>query len=347
MTLPEAAKDDSGSSEAIDPKEYAQVHKTFNENYDGQGTTAQRSAERAGWEWPKDMASESPNSEHSSPSETSKNEESETPVEPSVQEERAEAEDNTTPPPRRRHYRTRQCRICLEEVPPSFETPTEGIGAFLNPSPKVIYVSEPESGRLIRPCKCRGSQAYIHEGCLEQWRYADSGFSDRNFWHCPTCKFIYRIERMKWARMISSTVAQIVLTSFIMFAAVFLLGFIADPIINLYFDPGGTIASVATGGGLPELEDELTELDGWAMHFMKGLTSIGVLGFVKVIWAMSPITMWNFRGGLFGTGGRNGRVRAGVTGRDRTDTTFWLLVIIGVVTFLVVSEVRCQTGFKH
>jgi hypothetical protein len=47
--------------------------------------------------------------------------------------------------------------------------------------------------------------------------------------------------------------------------------------------------------------------------------------------------MWNFRGGLFNSGGRNGRARAGVTGRDRTDSTFWLLVIVGVITFLVVS----------
>lgn len=312
----------------------------------------------SGWTWPKDMVPETSASEQPLPPQIFKNSGPEPPVleeaslpgifkegpesrESPVKEEHTQEQDHATPPPKRTHYKPRQCRICLEEVLPSFEPASEGIGAFLNPSPKVSYISsDPESGRLIRPCKCRGSQAYVHEGCLQAWRHADPRYGERNFWECPTCKFKYRLERMKWSRFITSAVAQIGITTLIMLTTVFLLGFIADPIINLYFEPGATIASVATGNGLAplELEDELAEYDGWIMHFMKGLTSIGVLGFVKVIWAVSPITWWNIRGGgLFGGGGRNGRVRAGVTGRDRADTTFWILVIVGVVTFLYVS----------
>ncbi|TVY46059.1 E3 ubiquitin-protein ligase [Lachnellula occidentalis] len=338
MTTPEAAGEDSRRNETSDLKLEAGLFQTYNQNYHDQGgaATTVRQAERAGWEWPRDMATE-PSHEERIPLPGAFKDEPEPPIEP-VEEEHVEGQDNTAPPPRRRYYKPRQCRICLEEVLPSFETPSEGIGAFLNPSPKVSYISEdPESGRLLRPCKCTGSQAYVHEGCLQAWRHADPRYGDRNFWDCPTCKFRYRLERMKWSRMISSTLTQVVLTIFIMFATVFLLGFVADPIMNLYFEPGATIASVATGGGIGgplDFEEELAEYDGWVMHFMKGLTSIGVLGFVKVIWAMSPVTIWNFRGGLFGSGGRSGRVRAGVTGRDRTDSTFWLLVIVGVVTFL-------------
>jgi len=305
-------------------------------------------ARHAGWQWPEDMASESSKTEPIPQFDTFPDEHPVTAEETPAQEEAHAGEsNNTTPPPRQRQrqYKPRQCRICLEEVLPTFEIPTEGMSTFFNPAPKVTYISaEPESGRLIRPCKCRGSQAYVHEGCLQEWRHADPRYGERNFWECPTCKFRYRLERMKWSRIISSTLAQMFLTIFIMFATVFLLGFIADPIINLYFEPGATIASVATGRGLEplEFEDDLEELNGWLAHFAKGLTSIGVLGFVKVMWAMNPITWWNIRqtGFLFGGGGgRNGRVRAGVTGRDRTENTFWLVVIVGVITFLVVS--RC------
>ncbi|TVY73576.1 hypothetical protein LSUE1_G004081 [Lachnellula suecica] len=300
-------------------------------------------ATHASWQWPDDITPEAPSEEPTPvpPSGTFKNEEPETTEEIPKQEEHAGEQDKTTPPPKQRHYKPRQCRICLEEVLPTFETPTEGISAFLNPSPKVTYTSsDPESGRLIRPCKCRGSQAYVHEGCLQHWRHADPRYGQRNFWECPTCQFRYRLERMKWSRIISSTLAQIGLTIFIMFATVFLLGFVADPIINMYFEPAATITSVATGGGIGQLdfEDELEGYADWVIHFMKGLTSIGVLGFVKVMWAMSPLSYWHMRQGgvLFGGGGgqRVGRVRVGVNGRDRAENTFWLIVIVGIVTFL-------------
>lgn len=296
---------------------------------------------KTAWEWPEDMTSNPSKAEQTHRAE----EEQDAPKQAAAKEDHAAEHEETAHPSRkrkrRRHYNPRQCRICLEEVLPTFETPTEGIASFFNPSPKVTYISsDPESGRLLRPCKCRGSQAYVHEGCLQEWRHADSRYGARNYYECPTCKFRYRLERMKWSRLISNTLTQIALTTFIMFIAVFLLGFVADPIINLYFEPTATITNVATGSGLghSEFEDELLELDGWSMHFLKGLTSIGLLGFLKVV-LMAPLTWFNFRtGGIFGGfrigGGRNGRVRAGVTGRDRTENTFWIVVIIGVVTFL-------------
>lgn len=296
------------------------------------------------WTWPEDILKETSNSEQIP---TPKEEPGK--AEPPAAEEQRQGmeQENTAPPPRQRHYRARQCRICLEEVQPTFEPPAEGVSAFFNPAPRVTYISEdPESGRLLRPCKCRGSQAYVHEGCLQEWRFADPGLGARNYWQCPTCKFQYRLERMKWSRAISSTPVQLVLTIFVMFVAVFLLGFVADPVINLYFEPASTLASIATGNspGYLEIEEDLLELDGWTMHFLKGLTSIGVLGFLKVF-ITAPLAWWNFRqGGLFGGfgyggGGRNGRVRAGVTGRDRTENTFWIVVIIGILTMLYVSAI--------
>jgi uncharacterized membrane protein YidH (DUF202 family) len=254
-------------------------------------------------------------------------------------EEADHVEEEEIPWRPQKHYPTRTCRICLEEVLPTFDIPTGGMPSILQPTPRVKYISEdPESGRLLRPCKCRGSQKYVHEGCLNAWRRSNPAFDSKTYYECPTCKFKYSFERMRWGRYISSTSLQLVITVAIMFGTVFIFGFVADPIINLYLDPYETITSLPTGGavGLLEYEDAT-----WAEHFLKGLASLGLLGFVKVFFAMSPWNWWNLRRGGFLNGGR----RQGGTGRDRLEDISWTVVIIGVITFLVAvwSWVRAWT----
>ena len=110
-------------------------------------------------------------------------------------------------------------------------------------------------------------------------------------------------------------------------------------IINLYLDPFDTITSTATGGTLPTIHIEDAD-DSWAEHFLKGLASLGLLGFVKVFFAMSPWHWWNLRqGGLFGGGGG----RRGGGGRERLQNLSWTVVVIGVLTFLYVSRVYLRT----
>jgi hypothetical protein len=245
--------------------------------------------------------------------------------------------DTTDAPPKaQKHYAPRTCRICLEVVPPTFEPAPEGLSGILHPPPRVTFISQDsESGRLIRPCKCKGTQRYVHEGCLQQWRYADPGFGRRNYFECPTCKFRYRLERMRWSRWISSTATQIILTILILFTTVFILGFVADPILNLYMDPLGTLTTnplsrVETT--VPVLEDEKAT---WWEHILKGLASLGLLGVMKVIFA-SPWQWFQLRnaGLLGGARPRNGRA---ANGRDRLESISWYLVAIGVFTFLWVG----------
>ncbi|APA16199.1 hypothetical protein SS1G_10385 [Sclerotinia sclerotiorum 1980 UF-70] len=236
-------------------------------------------------------------------------------------------------PKRRRYYPPRQCRICLETVEPTFETPTAGIASILNPTPRVMYTSEdPELGRLMRPCKCKGSQRHVHEGCLTAWRHADPLYGARNYYECPTCKFQYHFQRIKWGHLISSTFAQLCLTLAILFVTIFVMGFVADPIINFYLDPYSTILSFPSmGGSGPALHIVETETTTWTEHLLKGLASLGMLGFVKIFFAMSSFSWWNIRQtGVFG----GGRVRAG-TGRNRLENISWTLVIIGIGAFLV------------
>lgn len=128
------------------------------------------------------------------------------------------------------------------------------------------------------------------------------------------------------------TAAQIALTVFILFLVVFFLGFVADPIMGLYYDPSSFITEGLTGSAYDDVydfEDEGPET--WVDHFLKGFASLGLISFLKVLFA-SPF-YW-LRSSGFGTGGR----RAGTTGRDRMANVSWLIVVIGVITFLVVSK---------
>jgi hypothetical protein len=266
---------------------------------------------------------------------------------PAKEENEDNANEGGNAPRPQRHYPPRTCRICFETVLPSFEPPPEGVASFFNPEPTVHYISEdPESGRLIRPCKCTGSSRYVHEGCLQAWRHADPAYKKRNFWECPTCKFRYRLERMRWSRWISSRFLQVFLTIAILFVTVFMFGFIADPIINLYLDPYETIISIPSGGS-PSLLSEL-HLDDedatWAEHFLKGLASLGLMGFAKALFTMSPFRWWSFRTNLGGGGGRRGRA---TTGRDRLEDISWSLVFIGVVTFLYVSLIKILGSYEN
>ena len=238
-------------------------------------------------------------------------------------------------PPRkpRTHWPPRTCRICLETVNPTFHPPSDTVPNLFQSSPSVTYDStDPESGRLLRPCKCKGSSKYVHEGCLQAWRHADPGYARRNYWQCPTCGFQYRLERMRWGRWISSTATQIVLTIFIFFTALFIMGFVADPIINLYVDPLSVISTNPLAKVGQKIEPIFTDDEKvtWTEHFVKGLASLGLLGFVKVIFALSPWQWWNLRtSGIMNTGGRSGN-----TGRDRLASISWIVVLIGIGTFL-------------
>ena len=241
----------------------------------------------------------------------------------------------------RNHWPPRTCRICFETVEPTFHTPSEGVPGMFQSSPSVSYESsDPETGRLLRPCKCKGSSKYVHESCLQAWRHADPEYGKRNYWQCPTCGFRYRLERMRWGRWISSTATQIILTCFIFFMALFVLGFVADPIINIYADPYSILSSAPLSKFGARLEPMLTDDDiaSWTEHFIKGLASLGLLGFVKVFFALSPWQWWNIRTSGIMNGGRSRN-----TGRDRLASISWVVVVIGIATFLWVfsMSIRC------
>lgn len=229
------------------------------------------------------------------------------------------------PPPKRRrtHYPPRQCRICLEVVQPTFHETTDSVlPASMQAAPRVTYESE-DGGRLLSPCKCKGSQRYVHEECLNAWRRADPT-QKRNYWECPTCRYRYKLQRLTWSAWITSTSAQLALTLFILVASVFLLGFVADPIINMYLDP---VTTVATAGGRADSLIWEDEPNGWFEHMIKGLASLGLVGFAKFFFTLSPFQWFQVRTGFGG-----GRSAVGGSGRDRLQQISWITLAIGIAT---------------
>jgi len=114
---------------------------------------------------------------------------------------------------------------------------------------------------------------------------------------------------------------------------VFCLGFIADPIINMYLDPWSYL--------MPWSSSDYYYYDGdeepytWYEHFAKGLASMGVLGFLKTLFA-SPLQ-------IFRIGGGRGRT----TARDRYEQVSWIIILIGVGTFLVVGLILRTSYWKQ
>ncbi|KAI0542048.1 hypothetical protein GGR58DRAFT_510402 [Xylaria digitata] len=221
---------------------------------------------------------------------------------------------------------SRKCRICLDWVPPTYED-VGVLGGMRNRRPRRQYISE-DGDRLISPCLCKGSIKYMHEGCLKLWMNENPAKG----YKCDICKYEYRIERLSWAQRIRSPVISLTMTLAILFATVFLLGFVADPILGLWLDPVGTITDSVIPGTRFADEDiiDLGEADGWFEHLLKGVFSLGLLGFVKAFLAMSPWQWWNLRTSGIVSGGAR---RAG-TGRQRMENINLTLVLIGVLTFL-------------
>jgi hypothetical protein len=50
-----------------------------------------------------------------------------------------------------------------------------------------------ECGKLIAPCRCRGSVRFVHAACLNEWRVASA--NPRAFHRCDQCGYVYRTRR--------------------------------------------------------------------------------------------------------------------------------------------------------
>lgn len=221
-------------------------------------------------------------------------------------------------------YPSRMCRICHEDVWPEITMYPPGLPPAFQ-RPLVEYKNDDEYGRLIRPCKCRGGMRYIHELCLKRSRIDTN--RPGSLWKCHECGHQFNFKRLTLQRYMGSTVASAGLTVVVMVLIMFVLGFFADPIINLYVDPYDTLV---TGNenlwSEIELRNANDNVQGWGLHFLKGLVSMGLMGFLKTA-LLNPFQWWNLRG----TGWISARSSGtATTGRDRAASISWIAIVIGI-----------------
>ncbi|KIX96339.1 uncharacterized protein Z520_08117 [Fonsecaea multimorphosa CBS 102226] len=222
-------------------------------------------------------------------------------------------------------YPTRTCRLCLEEVPATVTLYPPGLPPAFQ-RPVVEYKNEDEYGRLIKPCHCRGGMRYIHELCLRRSR--TEGVRPGSLWKCHECGYQFNFNRLTVQKYLGSRTASGALTAFVMLVIVFLLGFIADPILNLYTDPYETIVGHEDVWQAVDVNDSKGSLSGWAQHFTKGLVSMGVLSFLRTM-ILNPFQWWNLRNTGLVTGRVSGR---SATGRDRAVNISWIVVAMGILS---------------
>ena len=222
-------------------------------------------------------------------------------------------------------YPTRTCRLCLEEVAATVTLYPPGLPMALQ-HPVVEYLSDNEYGRLCKPCKCKGGMRYIHELCLRRCRTESQ--RPGAMWKCDLCGYEFNFARLTMQRYLGSKKVSGLLTILFMLAVMFVLGFVADPILNLYTDPYETIIGHEDLWQRVQVNQAKDKLGSWGQHFVKGLVSMGVLSFLRTM-LLNPFHWFNLRNsGLVG-GRASGRA---TTGRDRAVNVSWLMIAIGVVT---------------
>ena len=219
-------------------------------------------------------------------------------------------------------YPTRMCRICYEDVVPTVTMYPPGLPPKLQ-RPHVEYKNDDEYGRLIRPCKCRGGMRYIHENCLLRSR--TSGVRPNSLWKCHECGHQFNFQRLTIQRYLGSRISSGMLAVLFMLIVMFGLGFVADPLINLYVDPYDVVVGNEDYWREIDINASKDSVSGWSLHFLKGMISMGLVGFLKTA-LLNPFHWWNFRT----TGWSSGRSTGTTTGRDRAVNISWVAVIIGI-----------------
>ena len=155
----------------------------------------------------------------------------------------------------------KQCRICFDDA-------------------------DDASNPMLRPCRCRGSMAWVHMGCLDHWR--TNSANPRSFYRCDQCHFEYRfgtpagVDRFTVARFLSTRFAVHLLSLAALAAVIFVAGFVAKmfdsslgwwDVIACFNINHYMVGSIATGAG---------SLIGWVTTVLPygGFRMFGDFGFL-------------------------------------------------------------------
>lgn len=62
-------------------------------------------------------------------------------------------------------------------------------------------------GRLISPCRCRGTMKFVHLSCLNTWRYASP--NAKSVYQCDQCGYRYNFNRTQYAAIVGSLYTRV------------------------------------------------------------------------------------------------------------------------------------------
>ena len=88
-----------------------------------------------------------------------------------------------------------------------------------DPEPDPVH-----GARLIRPCNCAGSLAFVHLACLNRWRSTSTAARTR----CDVCLFEYQVRRSSLADLLMSDLGAQIVTALLILLLVFASGFLLD-----------------------------------------------------------------------------------------------------------------------
>jgi hypothetical protein len=181
-----------------------------------------------------------------------------------------ETPQSSLPPPSKTASRT--CRICFETVSSAID-PASGEPSYGN--------SDCPDSRLLRPCKCSGSQRYVHESCLQSYR--THNLLQDSYVKCPTCGYSYRLETSPLRGFITHSATQVLTTGTIVAFLIFTAGYAAIPLLSI------TIRFRQTLEYGIMLIPWYTANRGWLDHFAQGAVLVGLTGIA--IWLSDVIIM--------------------------------------------------------
>ncbi|ORY37807.1 hypothetical protein BCR33DRAFT_721296 [Rhizoclosmatium globosum] len=161
-------------------------------------------------------------------------------------------------------------------------------------------------GRLISPCKCKGSMKYVHLSCLNEWRKVTANSAH---FQCDQCKYEYSFERTKWATFLRNSLLILTLTTVSFITLVFWSGFIAKLILRFCFHQSVIeLFSLSPD----DLDDDLDQLVlqvlteptlfdlfkiNW-VHWVLGISLVGLVGAMHSVAGLGIYRMTRRRIGL-------------------------------------------------
>ena len=90
-------------------------------------------------------------------------------------------------------------------------------------------------GRLLSPCRCKGTMKYVHATCLDQWRAASARSSSAVA--CDQCGAPYRFRKSKFVGLATSPTLLFVVSLFLFLLLIWTVGVVATFCMDLYDRP--------------------------------------------------------------------------------------------------------------